>query len=65
MTRAEREAKALEAVRQWLPELQPCEIVQIEAREPTEDDESLFHVIRLSTTREFVCHRGSKGASDA
>jgi hypothetical protein len=57
MTRAEREEKVIEAVREWLPELAaPGSVIQIAVCNPDEHDGALFQVTRSPV---FVCRRGS------
>lgn len=57
MTRAEREQKVLETVREWLPELvTPGSVIQITACNPAEADGSMFSVTK---TRAFICRRGN------
>lgn len=55
MTRAEREGKVLETVKEWLPELTaPGSAIQITACNPDEHDGALFQVTRSPV---FVCRR--------
>lgn len=60
MTRAEREEKVIEAVRGYLPDVQPGSgiVIQIEACEnPEEHDGALFTVTQARDL--FACQRGS------
>lgn len=57
MSRAESEAKVLETVKEWLPDIgQPGSVIQITSCDPDQHDGAHFSVVR---TPVFVCRRGA------
>jgi hypothetical protein len=56
--RAEREAKVVEAVREWLPEIEPGMAIHIEGIDP-DLPTSGGAMFTVRQTRIFTCRRGS------
>jgi hypothetical protein len=60
VTRAEREEKVLETVREWLPRLErPGSVIQISLADPDDPAVPEGALFTVETTHAFVCRRGS------